>query len=96
MNNIIPTITLSITSLCCSASAATTNFLTNTQFDSFDTTTNFQYTPTESPILFAQADATDQPVDIKLQAYYNIEHPDSIGDYTFRVQLQFLFPKKPK
>lgn len=37
-----------------------------------------------------------QAVNANTQIYYNIDHPDNIGDWAFRVQLQFLFPKKPK
>jgi hypothetical protein len=33
------------------------------------------------------------PVNISAQAYYNVEAPDSAGDWSTRVQLTFLFPK---
>jgi len=28
-----------------------------------------------------------------VQAFYNVEHPDIAPDWSFRAQLQFLFPK---
>ncbi|MBK1790787.1 hypothetical protein [Persicirhabdus sediminis] len=34
-----------------------------------------------------------QPVNLNAQIYYNIEKPEDYGDYTFRLQLQFMFPK---
>ena len=34
-----------------------------------------------------------QPVNPNLQAYYNLEKPDPVGDWNARVQLQFMFPK---
>ncbi len=45
-----------------------------------------------------------QPVDLSLQAYYNVESPEPLiaqapnvdnqgGDWTLRLQLKFLFPK---
>jgi len=30
-----------------------------------------------------------------MQIFYNAEHPDALGDYSLRLQLQLLFPKKP-
>jgi hypothetical protein len=33
------------------------------------------------------------PVNISLQYFYNVEHPDAAGDSTVRFQVQFLFPK---
>ena len=33
------------------------------------------------------------PVNVNLQAYYNVEKPSSAGDWQLRFQLQFLFPK---
>ena len=33
------------------------------------------------------------PVNLNAQLYYNIEKPEDTGDYTARVQLQFMFPK---
>jgi len=33
------------------------------------------------------------PVNINAQLYYNVEKPDGYGDYTARIQLQFMFPK---
>lgn len=33
------------------------------------------------------------PVNLNAQLYYNIEKPDGYGDYTARVQLQFMFPR---
>ena len=34
-----------------------------------------------------------QPVNVNLQAYYNVEKPDFVGDWGGRIQLQFMFPK---
>jgi len=34
-----------------------------------------------------------QPLNFNLQGFYNIEKPDHIGDWSMRVQLQFMFPK---
>jgi len=36
-----------------------------------------------------------QPVNLQMQIFYNAEHPDTLGDYSVRLQLQLLFPKKP-
>lgn len=36
-----------------------------------------------------------QPVNLSFQAFYNAEHPDVLGDWSARFQVQFLFPKKP-
>ena len=33
------------------------------------------------------------PVNINAQLYYNVEKPDGYGDYTARIQVQFMFPK---
>jgi hypothetical protein len=33
------------------------------------------------------------PVNISAQAYYNVEKPDFVGDWSARLQVQFLFPK---
>ena len=33
------------------------------------------------------------PVNFNAQLYYNIEKPDGYGDYTARIQVQFMFPK---
>ena len=35
-----------------------------------------------------------QPVNLNLQAYYNVERPDTAPDWTIRCSLQFIFPKK--
>ena len=35
-----------------------------------------------------------QPVNLSLHAYYNLERPDVLGDWSARLQIQFLFPKK--
>ena len=32
------------------------------------------------------------PVNINAQLYYNVEKPDGMGDYTARIQVQFMFP----
>lgn len=32
------------------------------------------------------------PVNLQLQAYYNVQKPDQIGDWTIRFQIQLLFP----
>jgi hypothetical protein len=29
----------------------------------------------------------------QFQAFYNVEKPDFVGDWSLRFQLQFLFPK---
>jgi hypothetical protein len=34
-----------------------------------------------------------QPMNAQFQAFYNLEKPDAIGDWSLRVQLQLLFPK---
>jgi hypothetical protein len=36
-----------------------------------------------------------QPVNLQMQVFYNAEHPDALGDWSARLQMQFLFPKKP-
>lgn len=33
------------------------------------------------------------PVNLQLQAYYNVAKPDAVGDWTIRFQIQLLFPK---
>lgn len=33
------------------------------------------------------------PVNINAHIYYNVEKPDSYGDYTARIQFQFMFPR---
>jgi hypothetical protein len=34
-----------------------------------------------------------QLVNLILQAYYNAEKPDAPGDWSMRINLQFMFPK---
>ncbi|RLA03035.1 MAG: neuromedin U, partial [Gammaproteobacteria bacterium] len=34
-----------------------------------------------------------QPMNAQFQAFYNIDKPDFVGDWSLRFQLQFLFPK---
>jgi len=34
-----------------------------------------------------------QPVNLSLQGYYNVEKPDALGDWSTRINLQFMFPK---
>ncbi len=34
------------------------------------------------------------PINFNAQVYYNAVKPDGVGDWTSRIQLQFLFPKK--
>jgi hypothetical protein len=34
-----------------------------------------------------------QPMNAQFQAFYNVEKPDFVGDWSLRFQLQFLFPK---
>ena len=34
-----------------------------------------------------------QPLNASAQYFYNVEHPDQVGDWSLRLQLQFLFPK---
>jgi hypothetical protein len=36
-----------------------------------------------------------QPVNLSLRAFYNVDHPDVLGDWSARFQIQFLFPKGP-
>ncbi len=36
-----------------------------------------------------------QPISWSVQAYTNIEHPTAAGEWTLRLSLSFLFPKKP-
>ncbi len=35
-----------------------------------------------------------QPLNFQTQAFYNVEHPDLGAEWSLRLQLQFLFPKK--
>jgi hypothetical protein len=35
----------------------------------------------------------NQPMNAQMQAFYNVEKPAVVGDWTLRFQLQFLFPK---
>ena len=35
----------------------------------------------------------DQPMNAQCQAFYNIEDTPTSGDWSIRIQLQFLFPK---
>jgi hypothetical protein len=35
-----------------------------------------------------------QPMNAQIQAFYNVEKPTHGADWTLRIQLQFLFPKK--
>jgi len=35
----------------------------------------------------------NQPMNAQIQAFYNVEKPEMVGDWTLRFQLQFLFPK---
>ena len=35
----------------------------------------------------------NQPMNGQIQAFYNVEKPAVVGDWTLRLQLQFLFPK---
>lgn len=37
-----------------------------------------------------------QPINVNAQTYYNTVKPDGWGDWQFRLQVQLLFPKKPK
>ena len=34
------------------------------------------------------------PINLQAQLYYNVEAPDFIGDWSSRIQLQFMFPRK--
>ena len=34
-----------------------------------------------------------QPMNAQFQYFYNIEKPDQVGDWSIRMQLQFMFPK---
>lgn len=34
-----------------------------------------------------------QPINMSVQAFYNAEAPEFVGDWSLRLQLQFLFPK---
>ena len=35
----------------------------------------------------------NQAVNVRTEAYYNVEKPDIVGDSSIRLQLQFMFPK---
>jgi hypothetical protein len=35
-----------------------------------------------------------QPVDLKLQGFYNVENPKGTADWSLQLQLKLLFPKK--
>jgi hypothetical protein len=37
-----------------------------------------------------------QPMNLNAQVYYNAVTPTGVGEWQSRIQLQFLFPKKPK
>ncbi len=37
-----------------------------------------------------------QPINVNAQGYYNAVKPDGWGDWQMRLQVQLLFPKKPK
>jgi len=37
-----------------------------------------------------------QPVDLKLQGFYNVEKPKNANDWSVQLQVKFLFPKKAK
>jgi hypothetical protein len=37
-----------------------------------------------------------QPMNLNVQGYYNAVTPTGMGEWQSRIQLQFLFPKKPK
>jgi hypothetical protein len=34
-----------------------------------------------------------QPVNVRAEAYYNVEKPDNGADWQLRLTLQFMFPK---
>ena len=34
-----------------------------------------------------------QPMNVNFQVYYNVEKPDFVGDWSSRIQVQFMFPK---
>jgi len=34
-----------------------------------------------------------QPMNASFQYFYNLEEPDIVGDWSIRLQLQFMFPK---
>jgi len=34
-----------------------------------------------------------QPMNAQVQTFYNVDKPDSVGDWSLRIQLQLLFPK---
>ncbi len=36
------------------------------------------------------------PFNVQGQVFYNVDAPDTVGDWSLRVQLQMMFPKKPK
>lgn len=33
------------------------------------------------------------PLNVNAQLYYNVERPENYGEYTGRIQFQFMFPK---
>jgi hypothetical protein len=35
----------------------------------------------------------EQPLNAQFQYFYNVEKPDLVGDWTIRMQLQFMFPR---
>jgi len=35
-----------------------------------------------------------QPMNAQFQFFYNVEKPDPVGDWSIRMQLQFMFPKR--
>ncbi len=35
----------------------------------------------------------EMPLDLKLQGFYNVEKPDTAGDWTLQFQIKMLFPK---
>jgi hypothetical protein len=35
----------------------------------------------------------EQPMNAQFQYFYNVEKPDPVGDWSIRMQLQFMFPK---
>jgi hypothetical protein len=37
-----------------------------------------------------------QPVDLKLQGFYNVEKPKGTADWSLQLQVKFLFPKEAK
>jgi hypothetical protein len=35
----------------------------------------------------------DQPVNLQMQGFYSVEHPDNASEWGTRIQFQLLFPK---